>query len=503
MNKRTSGILLHVTSLPARFGIGDFGPSAYQFIDFLVQTQQTYWQVLPLNPTSLISGNSPYASFSAFAGNTLLISPEGLKEIELLSENDLRKTKDLVKGQVDYRKVISEKIPHYEIAYKNFKFNFKKYEEDYSKFYQQNKDWLEDFAVFIAFKEHFNEEVWSKWPEEIRDRNENAFAILKSKLLDNINLQKFLQFIFYEQWRNLKDYANKKGIQIIGDIPYYVNYDSAEVWTSPELFKLDSDKKPTHIAGVPPDYFSETGQLWGNPVYNWGKMKDTEYDWWIKRLRQNLKLYDLIRIDHFRGFLAYWEVPANERTAIGGKWVEVPGEDIIYKFKASFPNLPILAEDLGVITDDVRELMRKFNLPGMRILLFAFDENLPKNAYAPHNHIKNCVVYTGTHDNNTVKGWFIEETTKEVREKLSKYLGKTLDENDIHWDFIRMALGSVANTIIIPLQDILGLGSADRMNRPATLEGNWNWRLLSDQLTPVVKEKLRELVILFGRARSY
>lgn len=499
MQKRGSGILLHITSLPSPFGIGDFGPTSYEFVNFLEQTNQIYWQVLPLNPTSLISGNSPYASFSAFAGNTLLISPENLKELNLLTEGDLSSGYNSSGARVDFPVVISRKTPLYEKAYQSFKKNFNKYQQEYDLFCMENKDWLEDYACFIAFKTHFSDKVWSRWDKDIRDRHTSEMSILKEKLFDEIRYHKFLQFIFFKQWGNLKKYANEKRIQIIGDIPYYVNYDSSEVWTSPDFFKLDANKRPRSVAGVPPDYFSETGQLWGNPVYDWENMKKTKYSWWVKRLEQNLKLYDIIRIDHFRGFSGYWEVKAKEKTAINGRWLSVPGEEIFQIFKEHFTDLPILAEDLGVITDDVRALMEKFNLPGMRILLFAFDENLPSNAYAPHHHIRDCVVYTGTHDNNTVKGWFIEETSEADHKRISQYLGKPLSEDEISWDFVRMAMGSVANTIIVPLQDVLGLGSQYRMNKPATLDGNWEWRLLPGQLDLTIVEKLREITILFGR----
>jgi 4-alpha-glucanotransferase len=501
MQKRGSGILLHITSLPSPFGIGDVGPASYEFVNFLEETNQIYWQVLPLNPTSLISGNSPYASFSAFAGNTLLISPENLKELDLLAEGDLSSGYNPSDVRVNFPVVTSIKSLLYKKAYQSFKNNFHKYQQEYDLFCIDNTDWLEDYACFIAFKTHFKDKVWSKWDKDIRDRNASEMSMLKEKLFDEIRYHKFLQFIFFKQWSNLKRYANEKGIQIIGDIPYYVNYDSSEVWMSPDLFKLDNKKKPRSVAGVPPDYFSETGQLWGNPVYDWENMKKSKYSWWIKRLKQNLKLYDIIRIDHFRGFSGYWEVQATEKTAINGKWIRVPGEEIFQIFREHFTDLPILAEDLGVITEDVRELMEKFNLPGMRILLFAFDENLPNNAYAPHHHIRDCVVYTGTHDNNTTKGWFLEETNDADRRRLAQYLGKRVSADKISWDFIRMAMGSVANTIIIPLQDVLGLDSQHRMNKPATLDGNWEWRLLPGQLDPIIIEKLKEMTILFGRKR--
>jgi 4-alpha-glucanotransferase len=493
---------MHISSLPSAYGIGDFGTEAYKFADFLNDTKQTFWQVLPLNPISVISGSSPYASYSGFAGNTLFVSPDKLKEMGLLAANDLQSYPSLPSKYVDYIEVIKAKKILFAKAYLMYKREKGRFAEEYRRFRQFNKDWLHDFACFMAFKSHFNDVDWGNWPKPLKNRNKNALATLEKKLHDQINYQKFMQFIFFKQWNSLKDYCNERNIQIIGDIPYYVNYDSAEVWSNPGLFKLDKEKKPAFIAGVPPDYFSETGQLWGNPVYRWGVMKNQNFTWWTKRIEQNLRLYNIIRIDHFRGFLAYWEVPAQEKTAIHGRWVSAPGEAAFNIFRKKFGKLPILAEDLGVITDDVRELMKKFDLPGMRILVFAFDEKLAENAYAPHNHIENCVVYTGTHDNNTVRGWFKEETTVSQRERIFKYLGLQTTEHEIHRHFIRLAMGSVARIVLFPLQDILGLDSAHRMNRPATLEGNWKWRLLPDQLTPEIKKELLTTTELFGRARA-
>lgn len=501
MTGRRSGILMHISSLPSAYGIGDFGNEAYKFADFLDQTKQTYWQVLPLNPISVISGSSPYASFSGFAGNTLFISPDKLVEMGLITETDLQSYPSLPSKHVDYEKVIRAKKLLFTKAYKTYKLETGRFAAEFQKFTQNNEDWLHEFACFMAFKSHFNDVDWSSWPKLIKNRNKKALAVLEKELQDQINYQKFMQFLFFKQWNLLKDYCNKRNIQFIGDIPYYVNYDSAEVWSNPELFKLDKEKRPSFIAGVPPDYFSETGQLWGNPVYRWGIMKKNNFKWWTKRIEQNLRLYDFIRIDHFRGFLAYWEVSAQEKTAIHGRWVKVPGKAVFKIFREKFGRLPILAEDLGVITDDVRKLMKNFDLPGMRILVFAFDENLAQNSYAPHNHIENCVVYTGTHDNNTVKGWFKEETSEAQKERIFQYLGLRASEDEIHRHFIRLAMGSVAKIVLFPLQDILGLDSADRMNRPATLEGNWKWRLKPDQLTPEIREDLLLNTRLFGRER--
>jgi 4-alpha-glucanotransferase len=502
MKDRRSGILLHITSLPSRFGIGDFGVEAYKFADFLEASQQTHWQVLPLNPTSLISGSSPYDSFSAFAGNPLFISPEKLVEKGLLQINDIDGYPDFPAESVDYASVHAWKRDLFRKAFVQFTSKRHMFEGEYQQFYEENKNWLQEFARFISFKSHFEDGAWGNWPDAIKHREEKAIKELDIQLEKEIEYHKFLQFIFFQQWAALKNYCNGKGIRIIGDIPYYVNYDSSEVWTNPHLFKLDHQLQPAYIAGVPPDYFSETGQLWGNPVYDWTKMKKDDFQWWISRIQQTLKLYDIVRIDHFRGFLAYWEVAAHEKTAINGKWIPVPGDEVFQKFKARFPNLPILAEDLGVITDDVRELMKKYNLPGMRILLFAFGEDLPTNSYAPHNHIPECVVYTGTHDNNTTRGWYLEETDEAQRKRIQDYLGKQTSQAEVHLDFIHLAMMSVANLVLFPVQDLLGLDSTSRMNRPATLNGNWKWRLRSGEITEELTRRLRNFTILFNRARG-
>ncbi|NIR50837.1 4-alpha-glucanotransferase [candidate division KSB1 bacterium] len=498
MTRRGSGILLHITSLPSPYGIGDLGPGAKKFADFLYETRQSYWQILPVNPTDAISGHSPYDSLSAFAGNTLLISPELLLEDDFIRKEDLELLPELPNDRVDFDAVMQHKNKLFDRAFERFRDSDNKYE--YDKFCLQNSQWLDDFAAFVIFKQHFEGKAWCDWPEEIRDRQPEAIQKLKDELSEPIERKKFLQFIFLKQWMSLKEYCNDLGIQIMGDLPYYQNYDSADVWTNPGLFKLDDQKQPTGVAGVPPDYFSETGQLWGHPVYNWERLKETDYGWWLQRMKRNLSLFDIVRIDHFRGFVSYWEVPAGDETAINGTWVEVPTRDFFETLLKRFPNLPIVAEDLGYITPDVREAIREFSFPGMRLLLFAFDASLPTNAYAPHNHVKNCVVYTGTHDNNTVRGWFDNEASEEDKRRLAKYLGREVSSGNVHWDFIRLAMMSVADLVLLPIQDVLGLGPEARMNRPATTEKNWQWRLLSEQITPEVTDKLREVTTIFGRA---
>jgi len=499
MNKRGSGILLHITSLPSQFGIGDLGPDAYRFVDFLAQSGQRYWQVLPLNPTNPGGGNSPYYSSSAFAGNALMISPELLEKEGLLSKSDLKDIPDFEEKQVDYNKVSSFKEKLFSTAFNNFKNNSEKLNNSFSEFCSTHSHWLDDFALFNALKNHFNQEIWTDWQKEIRDREPDALRIFRKKLNRQIELEKFLQFIFFQQWFDLKKYCKEHSIQIIGDVPYYVSLDSADVWENHPIFKLDENKNPTHVAGVPPDYFSKTGQRWGNPVYRWDILKDQKYIWWIERIEHNLQMYHWIRIDHFRGFVGYWEVLATEKTAINGKWVQAPADDFFNTLLQNDPQLPIIAEDLGVITQDVKEIIRKFNFPGMKVLLFAFDESLPRNPYAPHNHIPNCLIYTGTHDNNTIRGWFEEEASEDTKKRLFQYIGHKIKKEEIHWEIIRLALGSVANLAIIPMQDILGLRSDGKMNKPGTANGNWKWRLLPDQITEALIQKLREMTEIYGR----
>jgi len=499
MKYRGSGILLHISSLPSPFGIGDLGPGAYKFIDFLVETKQSYWQILPLNPTSSVLGNSPYNSPSAFAGNPLLISPEILIKRGFLSESDLNPEFSFNGQRVDYENVTNYKEGILRIAFEKNK-NRLLTDNEFKRFCDNSSSWLEDYALFISLKESFKNAIWTEWPEEIRDRTEGSLSEYKERLEDRIRMEKFYQYLFFDQWSSLKEYCNVRKINIIGDIPIYVTFDSSDVWTNPEIFKLDEQKHPEFVAGVPPDYFSETGQLWGNPVYNWEYLRETRYSWWIKRLEHNLKLTDIIRLDHFRGFVSYWEVPAGEETAINGRWVQVPVVDYFKSLLKRFPNLPVIAEDLGIITPDVREVINYFDFPGMKLLIFAFGGDFPNGAYLPHNYSRNCVVYTGTHDNNTVKGWFRAEASPQDKKRLFNYIGREAEEENIHWELIRLAMGSVANMVIIPMQDILGLGEESKMNLPATSDGNWQWRLNPKQITPSVSEKLRKITETYGRA---
>ncbi|HEY1372991.1 MAG TPA: 4-alpha-glucanotransferase [Candidatus Binatia bacterium] len=496
--KRASGVLLHITSLPSPFGIGDIGPAACRFADFLADARQTYWQILPLTATSEINGNSPYASPSAFAGNPLLISPEALLADDLIRKEDIGEHPRFPNDRVDYEAVISFKMALLDKAFERFQARNSN-DGGFEKFCHDQADWLDDYSLFAALKAHFDTGAWWDWPAAIRDREKNALAQWRKRCRDEIKKQQYFQYLFYSQWTALKEYCNKKNVYFIGDMPIYVSADSADVWASPQLFKLDKEKRPSAVAGVPPDYFSETGQLWGNPVYRWDVLKETRYAWWLKRLRHNLALFDGIRLDHFRGFVAYWEVPAGERTAKNGKWIKAASDDFFAALVLEFPDVPIFAEDLGLITPDVRAVMKRFGFASMKLLIFGFGEDMASNPYALHNHEKNSLVYTGTHDNNTARGWFLEEATPAERERLARYIGHAVAPDNIHTEFIRLAFMSAAETAIIPMQDLLGLGPEARMNRPATTDGNWGWRVLPEQLGGALAAKLAETTALYGR----
>ena len=499
MGKRGSGILLHITSLPSPYGIGDLGTEAYRFVDILVETSQSFWQILPLNQTCAVYGNSPYSSFSASAGNTLLISPDLMVENGILFKSDIEDHPTFPKERVDYRAVTKYKEKIFEIAFEKNKDNLAE-NHDFNRFCNENSHWLDDYCLFISIKRHFNKVDWGKWPEEIRDRREGTIKEWKERLWETILMEKFLQYIFFTQWYSLKNYCESKNIRIIGDLPIYVNYDSSDVWANPEIFKLNEEKKPAFVAGVPPDYFSSTGQLWGHPVYDWEVLKETGYEWWIRRIEHNLKFFHMIRLDHFRGFVGYWKIQANEKVATNGRWKEAPAKDFLNTLLKHFHRLPIIAEDLGVITPDVREIMDLFGFPGMRVLLFAFGEDLPTSPYAPHNYIKNCVAYTGTHDNNTIKGWFKKETSSEDKKRVFEYIGRKVTEKEIHWELIRLVTSSVADMVIIPMQDVLGLGEKARTNLPASTKGNWRWRLLPERLSPLITKRLSDMTRIYGRA---
>jgi 4-alpha-glucanotransferase len=503
---RASGILLHLTSLPGRFGIGDLGREAYQFADFLAGTGQRLWQILPLGPTGY--GNSPYQCLSVFAGNPLLISLERLVEDKFLEPVDLEYGPPFSRDRVDYDSAIKFKMPLLKKSFEVFQRKAASSErEQFQVFCQRNTSWLETYSLFMALKEAHGFAAWNTWEKDIRRRQPESLERWSKKLDHEICRHKYQQYQFFKQWSELKTYCNERGIRIVGDMPIFIALDSAEVWSHPEMFYLDSGGKPTVISGVPPDYFSKTGQLWGNPLYRWDVIAKDGYAWWIERFRATHSLVDIIRLDHFRGFEKYWEVPGMDTTAMNGRWVSGPGVELFKALQKVLGTLPIIAEDLGVITPAVDALRDQLGFPGMRVLQFAFGSDPKANEYKPHNYPRNCAVYTGTHDNNTTVGWFrgsrmeganqSKEEKKSERQSALKYLGT--DGHEINWDFIRLALMSVADTAIIPMQDVLGLGSEARMNLPGATEGNWCWRFAPDMLTEEIKDRLKELTALYGR----
>jgi 4-alpha-glucanotransferase len=496
VDTRGSGILLHITSLPSSYGIGDLGPGAYKFADFLSATGQKFWQILPLTKTSIAYGNSPYSSFSAFAGNSLLISPDLLIKDGILSKSDIGSKPGFSVRSVNYDDVSAFKNRMLGKAFQKNRDSMRG-DREYNLFCNKNSFWLDDYALFFSLKRRFEKMDWGCWPENLRDRRGGDLRRWRKKLSEEIEMEKFVQYIFFRQWEKLKQYLDNKHLRVIGDMPIYVNYDSSDVWASPDIFRLDKKKTPAYVAGVPPDYFSSTGQLWGHPVYNWGALRDSGYSWWLKRIEHNLRLFHMFRLDHFRGFVAFWEVRASETSAINGRWKKAPAKDFFKTLFEQFPRLPIIAEDLGYITPDVREVMELFGFPGMKVLMFAFSKNLVM--HAPHNYVRNCVVYTGTHDNNTIKAWFENELEPANRKKLSEYIGHMVSNRNVHWQMIRLAMRSVADTVIIPMQDILGLHEYARMNRPASSRGNWEWRLRPEQLSPSLVKRLSRITAIFDR----
>lgn len=497
LKERASGILLHPTSLPGKYGIGTLGQGAFSFIDFLVKARQKYWQILPLGPTGF--PDSPYQCFSAHAGNTNLIDLELLVRKHLLKQEDLDGIPDPDEGKVDFGSLQTTRAPLLEKAFVAFTEHADHTEKlRLRNFIKDQSHWITDYALFRALKEYFHQKPWYLWDEPVKGKEPEAIKHFQSALQNRTDYHKFLQYLFFIQWIDVKGYAHKKKIRIIGDIPLYIALDSADAWANPELFEFDEKRIPIRVGGVPPDYFSETGQLWGNPLFRWDILKKTGYKWWIERIKTNLFLFDIIRIDHFRGFAAYWAVPYSEKTAINGKWIPGPGKDFFKTLQKEFIDLPIIAEDLGVITPDVEELRDGFNLPGMKILEFAFDSS-EANDYLPHNYLKKCVVYTGTHDNDTVVGWFMNLEEKD-REYVLDYLNS--DGADINWSFIRLAWASVANTAIVPMQDLLGLNSSGRMNLPGTTTNNWTWRAKTGDFNDEIAEKLAHMTLIYERTKK-
>jgi 4-alpha-glucanotransferase len=491
--RRSAGIILHPTSLPGPYGIGDLGRTAYAWVNALVRARQTWWQVLPLGPTGY--GDSPYQCFSAFAGNPCLVSPEALVEDGLISSHDLAGV-SFPPERVDFGAVIDFKNRLLARAWENFRSGTSTtLRAPFEMFCRDHESWLDDFALFRALKDSQRGDSWQNWPLPLIQRQPEALDQASRELADHIGLHRFRQFLFFRQWRTLKQYANDQGLRLIGDIPIFVASDSADVWANPDLFSLDDKGRPTVVAGVPPDYFSKTGQLWGNPLYNWARLQQTGYAWWVARLRSSLDLVDLVRIDHFRGFEAYWEIPAGKPTAEVGRWIKGPGPELFETLRAALGKLPLVAEDLGFITPEVEQLRDELALPGMRVLQFAFGDDAD-NPYLPHHFEPNTVVYTGTHDNNTTRGWY-EAIPPTEKAFLHRYLGH--DAAEPAWDLIRLAWSSVADYALAPLQDILNLGEEARMNLPGRPAGNWGWRFRADMLTAPILDRLAELTLLYSR----
>ncbi len=492
--KRSSGILLHLTSLPSPYGIGDLGAQAYRFVDWLASTHCAYWQVLPLGPTGY--GDSPYQSFSAFAGNPYLISPEDLLAHGLLDDRDLDPLRELPAARVDFGNLIPRKTELLRKAYARYKANPQTFSREFDSFRKQNASWLADYSLFMALKEANGGGAWNGWEQPLRARKKSALDKAKKELADEITRHAFYQFLFFRQWNKLRAYAHERNIQIIGDIPIFVAYDSADVWARPELFFLDEQGSPTVVAGVPPDGFSATGQLWGNPLYNWKVHKKEGYAWWLSRIHACLKMFDILRLDHFRGFAGYYEIAASESTAQNGRWVKGPGKDFFKAIQKDLgvKELPIIAEDLGLVTPDVIELLEAFNLPGMKVFQFSFSG--PDNPFLPHNYVPNCVAYTGTHDNDTARACY-ESMTEQERDFARRYM--RVDGSDFAWDLIRGVWSSVAKLAITPMQDALNLGGEARMNFPSRLGGNWEWRMTEQDMREDIAAKFRELNWMYSR----
>ncbi len=492
LRERASGILMHISSLPGTYGIGDFGKEAYNFVDFLVKAKQKYWQILPLGITSY--GDSPYSSFSAFAGNPYFIDLDELIEAGYLSIDKVQNTDlGLCNTSIDYAKLYYNKMALLREAYNNSK---EILSDKLEKFYEEERAWLRDFALFMAIKESFNSISWLEWPMEYRYYNSDAVHNFESKNKDTMNFWVFTQYFFFKQWECLKHYANEKGIKIIGDLPIYVAEDSVDAWSNPKIFNLDHNLMPITIAGCPPDKFTETGQLWGNPIYDWSYLESTGYSWWIERIRHSFRLFDTLRIDHFRGFDAYWEVKYGDKTAQYGRWVKGPGIKLFNRIKEELGELDIIAEDLGFYTESVGELIRQTGFPNMKILQFAF-ESEEDSQFLPHNYDKNCVTYIGTHDNQPVMEW-LEKASKDARDYAVKYL-RLNEEEGYNWGFVKGIWSSTAYLAIAQMQDFLGTGEETRMNEPSTIGKNWKWRIDKANLTDELAEKIADITITYGR----
>lgn len=496
--KRSAGVIMHIASLPGKFGIGTFGQEAYDYADFLYKSGMKYWQILPLGQTGY--GDSPYQSFSAFAGNPYFI------DFGLLAKDNLLKADEYLSNNygddinyIDYGLLFKIKYEVLRKAYNNFKnMNTDTIKKEFDEFRFENKWWLEDYGLYMAVKNHFNLESWQDWDEDIKKREVEAVEKYKVLLSDEIEYWEFIQYLFFKQWNKLKEYVNSKGIKIIGDIPIYVAEDSADVWSNSEAYLMDKETlKPISVAGCPPDAFSATGQLWGNPIYDWEYMDKQSYSWWITRVRESLKLYDVVRIDHFRGFESYWKIPYGEDTAINGEWVKGPGMKLFNAVKEALGEVNVIAEDLGFLTDEVREFLDNSGFPGMKVLQFAFDEREESN-YLPHTYTNNCVAYTGTHDNDTFRGWYDLTAPREDIQYCKEYLALS-DEEGYNWGFIRGVWSSVADLAIATMQDFLDFGNETRINMPSTLGGNWKWRMVEGNYDDKLAEKLCRLTKIYGR----
>ncbi|HVJ66929.1 MAG TPA: 4-alpha-glucanotransferase [Caulifigura sp.] len=503
--RRRAGVLLHVSSLPGKLGIGDLGTEAFAFIDQLAKAKQSVWQILPLGPTGY--GDSPYQCYSAFAGNPLFVSPEKLIEDGLLPASVAKESRKFTTGAIDFEKVTPARMNWLRTAFEAFQGKKqKKLTAVFDDFRDSEKRWLDEFALFMALRDQWPDRSWVDWPEKLRSRDRRALTEARKELADGILFHQFVQFLFVRQWNELHDYAREHHIEVMGDAPIFVSHESADVWANQEQFDLKPDGRPLKIAGVPPDYFSKTGQRWGNPQYRWDRMEADGFKWWIQRMESSLKFVDLIRLDHFRGFEAYWEIPAEAPTAATGKWIPGPREKLFKAMQKALGELPIIAEDLGVITAEVRKLRDDFGFPGMRVLQFGFGGD--DDIHRPHYYVQNCVAYTGTHDNDTTVGWFNVEpgktTTMSIkavqaeRRMVLDYLNTTPD--DIHWGLIRGIHSSVADLAVVPVQDVLGLGSEARMNTPGTSSGNWRWRLKPGQLKSDAMSRLAAMTGLYDRS---
>ncbi len=499
--KRAAGVLLHITSLPGSFGCGDLGYEARAFADFLTDAGQRFWQVLPLNPTEKQTGYSPYSSYSSLAGNTLLISPELLCDSGWLDARELKQYQIRPSSRVMFAEAEKAKAALFDLAYAKFSSTkSKRATKDFKDFCERERKWLDDFALFVVLKRMYHGKPWNAWPDPLRLRNPSVLRRASRDHHEAIEKIKWQQHCFFAQWHDLKQYCNDRGIQLLGDLPFYVSYDSADVWANREIFSVNKNGTPILVAGVPPDYFNSDGQLWGMPVFRWGVLKKKNYGWWIQRFRKNIELFDVLRLDHFRAFADYWAVPAREKTARNGKWKAGPGADLFHVAGRKLGRLPFVAEDLGDINEKVFQLRDTFQFPGMKVLHFAFSDNLPTSDYIPHNYTPNFVVYTGTHDNNTTKGWYRKDVGRTEKRNLQRYFeGIELSERNIHRHLIRLAHASTAKLAIIPFQDVVGLDESSRFNAPATIENNWVWRMNKSQISDRSAKWIREQTTLFGR----